>query len=129
MQQIGVKRGGGCLLKGGLFSGAYGMSRSYTFQYLPHKCLKLCPYLCEFQYTVYTRYRIAVLCGGNREYLRNITIGTEIMLGSILVPGAAEKYGLEVGDHAIAEQIVPCWECRYCKRGSYNMCELKGMSA
>ena len=51
------------------------------------------------------------------------------MLGSILVAGAAEKYGLEVGDHAIAEQIVPCWECRYCKRGSYNMCELKGMSA
>lgn len=50
------------------------------------------------------------------------------MLGSLLVPGAAEKYGLEVGDHAIAEQIVPCWECRYCKRGSYNMCELKGMS-
>jgi len=39
------------------------------------------------------------------------------------IPGAAEKYGLEIGDHAIAEQIVPCWECRYCKRGSYQMCE------
>lgn len=37
--------------------------------------------------------------------------------------GAVDKYGLELGDHAIAENIVPCWECRYCKRGSYNMCE------
>ena len=34
------------------------------------------------------------------------------------------KYGLEVGDHAIAEQIVPCWECHYCQSGHYNLCEL-----
>ena len=39
--------------------------------------------------------------------------------------GAAEKFGLEIGDHAIAENIVPCWECRYCKRGRYNMCKLE----
>lgn len=37
--------------------------------------------------------------------------------------GAAEKYKLEVGENAIAEQIVPCWDCRYCKRGGYNMCK------
>lgn len=36
--------------------------------------------------------------------------------------GAGEKYGLRVGDHAISENIVPCWECRYCKRGDYHMC-------
>jgi threonine dehydrogenase-like Zn-dependent dehydrogenase len=36
--------------------------------------------------------------------------------------GAGEKYGLEVGDHAISENIVPCWECRYCKRGDYHLC-------
>ena len=46
-------------------------------------------------------------------------IGAVVRLGE----GAGEKYGLAVGDHAIAENIVPCWECRYCKRGSYNMCE------
>ena len=40
------------------------------------------------------------------------------------VLGTAEKFGLEIGDHAIAENIVPCWECRYCKRGRYNMCKL-----
>ena len=37
--------------------------------------------------------------------------------------GAAEMYNLEVGDHAIAEQIVPCGMCRMCNKGSYNMCE------
>jgi L-iditol 2-dehydrogenase len=36
---------------------------------------------------------------------------------------AAKKHGLSVGDRAIAEQIVPCWECRYCRDGHYWMCE------
>ena len=29
----------------------------------------------------------------------------------------------EIGDRVISEQIVPCWECRFCKRGEYWMCE------
>ena len=37
--------------------------------------------------------------------------------------GAKEKYNVDVGEHAIAENIVPCWECRYCLRGNYNMCK------
>ena len=32
-------------------------------------------------------------------------------------------YGLKVGDRAIAEQIVPCGECFWCKRGEYNRCD------
>ena len=36
--------------------------------------------------------------------------------------GAGEKYGLALGDLAVSEQIVPCWKCRYCKRGQYWMC-------
>eukprot|EP00117_Sycon_ciliatum_P014339 scpid4315/ scgid1512/ Probable L-threonine 3-dehydrogenase len=36
--------------------------------------------------------------------------------------GVAQKTGLKVGDHCISEQIVPCWECRFCKRGAYHMC-------
>ena len=36
--------------------------------------------------------------------------------------GAGELYKLKVGDHAISEQIVPCGQCRYCKRGQYWMC-------
>lgn len=40
-------------------------------------------------------------------------IGEVVELGK----GAKEKYGLEIGDQAIAEQIVPCGECYYCRRG------------
>ncbi|GGI41677.1 MDR/zinc-dependent alcohol dehydrogenase-like family protein [Mammaliicoccus stepanovicii] len=29
----------------------------------------------------------------------------------------------EVGDRVISEQIVPCWDCRFCNRGQYWMCE------
>ncbi|MDQ3815420.1 MAG: alcohol dehydrogenase catalytic domain-containing protein [Armatimonadota bacterium] len=45
-------------------------------------------------------------------------IGTVVALGE----GAGERHGLELGDRAISEQIVPCWECRYCKRGQYHLC-------
>lgn len=37
--------------------------------------------------------------------------------------GSAEKFKLKVGDRILAEQIVPCWECRFCKSGKYWMCE------
>ena len=48
-------------------------------------------------------------------------VGEVVALGA----GAAEKYGLALGDLAISEQIVPCWECRFCKRGQYWMCDGK----
>jgi len=37
---------------------------------------------------------------------------------------AEEKYGLEVGEKAIAEQILPCWNCRFCNSGHYWMCQV-----
>ncbi len=46
-------------------------------------------------------------------------VGEVVALGE----GAAEKYGLALGDRAISEQIVPCWHCRYCQRGQYWMCQ------
>jgi erythritol/L-threitol dehydrogenase len=46
--------------------------------------------------------------------------GTVVELGE----GAAEKFGLAIGDKAIAEQIYPCDRCRYCLRGQYWMCEV-----
>ncbi len=46
-------------------------------------------------------------------------VGEVVALGE----GAGAKYGLELGDIAVSEQIVPCWECRYCKRGQYWMCQ------
>jgi len=44
-------------------------------------------------------------------------VGEVVALGE----GAAEKYGLEIGNLAISEQIVPCWQCRFCLRGQYWM--------
>lgn len=35
---------------------------------------------------------------------------------------AAARWGIAVGDRVTSEQIVPCWECRYCLRGQYHMC-------
>jgi threonine dehydrogenase-like Zn-dependent dehydrogenase len=48
-------------------------------------------------------------------------VGEVVALGE----GAGEKYGLALGDWAISEQIVPCWECRFCRRGQYWMCDGK----
>jgi erythritol/L-threitol dehydrogenase len=39
-----------------------------------------------------------------------------------LGPGAEDRHGLKIGDMAVSEQIVPCGECRYCRRGQYWMC-------
>lgn len=36
--------------------------------------------------------------------------------------GARGRWGVEAGDRVVSEQIVPCWECRYCLRGQYWMC-------
>jgi threonine dehydrogenase-like Zn-dependent dehydrogenase len=35
---------------------------------------------------------------------------------------ASRRWGVQVGDRATSEQIVPCWKCRYCLRGQYHMC-------
>ena len=35
---------------------------------------------------------------------------------------ASKRWGVVVGDRVVAEQIVPCEDCRYCKRGEYWMC-------
>ncbi|HEY0790284.1 MAG TPA: alcohol dehydrogenase catalytic domain-containing protein [Chthoniobacterales bacterium] len=47
-------------------------------------------------------------------------VGEVVALGE----GAGKKYGLAIGDRAISEQIVPCWECRYCRMGKYWMCQV-----
>jgi threonine dehydrogenase-like Zn-dependent dehydrogenase len=46
-------------------------------------------------------------------------IGTVVEIGS----EAEQKFGIEVGDKAVAEQILPCWNCRFCDSGHYWMCQ------
>jgi threonine dehydrogenase-like Zn-dependent dehydrogenase len=36
---------------------------------------------------------------------------------------AASRWGVSIGDRVVSEQIVPCWQCRYCRRGEYWLCE------
>ncbi len=40
---------------------------------------------------------------------------------------AREHWGIDVGDRVVVEQIVPCWECRYCTTGNYHMCQVHDM--
>jgi len=45
--------------------------------------------------------------------------------GEIVALGdnAAKKWNLTLGDWIIPEQIIPCWECRFCKSGLSYMCQ------
>ncbi|CCN50139.1 putative Alcohol dehydrogenase zinc-binding domain protein [Vibrio nigripulchritudo MADA3029] len=40
-----------------------------------------------------------------------------------IVAISEEVEGFAVGDRVISEQIVPCWDCRFCKSGQYWMCQ------
>ncbi|CAA9568392.1 MAG: Sorbitol dehydrogenase [uncultured Thermomicrobiales bacterium] len=54
---------------------------------------------------------------------RDVVPGHEFV-GAVVDLGdeARERWGVDVGDRVVSEQIVPCWTCRYCLRGQYWMC-------
>ena len=54
-------------------------------------------------------------CTAGHEYAGHV-----VALGE----GAGERHGVALGDRVIAEQIVPCGECRYCASGHYWMCQV-----
>lgn len=64
--------------------------------------------------------------GGEDPWVKAPVIPGHEFFGTVteLGEGAAEVFGLELGDKAIAEQIYPCGECRYCRSGAYWMCEV-----
>ncbi|MGQ9690547.1 MAG: zinc-binding dehydrogenase [Thermoproteota archaeon] len=64
------------------------------------------------------------LWGGENPYVKPPVIPGHEFIGRIvkLSPGT-EGTGLKIGDKAIAEQIFPCHNCRFCKSGKYWMCE------
>ena len=39
-----------------------------------------------------------------------------------LGPGAVDLHGVALGDKVVAEQVVPCGDCRYCRTGLYWLC-------
>lgn len=40
---------------------------------------------------------------------------------------ASRKWGVKTGDPIVVEQILPCWECEYCKEGNYHLCAVHNM--
>jgi erythritol/L-threitol dehydrogenase len=55
-------------------------------------------------------------------YIKAPMIPGHEFIGHVVALGEGVE-GFEIGDRVISEQIVPCWECRFCKRGQYWMCE------
>ena len=53
-------------------------------------------------------------CVAGHEYA-----GRVVALGE----GAGERHQVKIGDRVIAEQIVPCGECRFCRNDQYWMCQ------
>ncbi len=55
-------------------------------------------------------------------YIKAPMIPGHEFIGRVVQKGAAVT-DFEIGDRIISEQIVPCEECRFCRRGQYWMCE------
>ncbi len=64
--------------------------------------------------------------GGNPKFVNAPVIPGHEFIGHVARMGerATTNRNLVLGDRVIAEQIVPCWKCRYCKKGQYWMCQV-----
>lgn len=62
---------------------------------------------------------------GQAQYIKAPMIPGHEFIGRAVEIGenVAKKGEFKLGDRLISEQIVPCENCRYCKRGEYWMCE------
>ncbi len=58
-------------------------------------------------------------------YIETPVIPGHEFVGEVVDLGehAAIRHHLACGDLVVSEQIVPCWECRFCRRGQYWMCQ------
>ena len=58
-------------------------------------------------------------------YLEPPAIGGHEFIGRIVEIGenTGQTKDLQLGDRVAVEQIAPCGECRYCKRGRYSLCK------
>lgn len=44
-------------------------------------------------------------------------------LGTVVEIGPNVKGDFKLGDRVVSDQIVPCWNCRFCNTGQYWMCQ------
>jgi threonine dehydrogenase-like Zn-dependent dehydrogenase len=63
---------------------------------------------------------------GDNPYVKPPVVPGHEFFGVVdsLGEGAAQHFGVRVGERVIAEQILPCEKCRYCRTGRYWMCEV-----
>ena len=64
--------------------------------------------------------------GGAKPWVKAPVVPGHEFFGYVetLGDGAAAHFDVGLGDRVIAEQIVPCDRCRYCRSGKYWMCEV-----
>jgi 2-desacetyl-2-hydroxyethyl bacteriochlorophyllide A dehydrogenase len=55
------------------------------------------------------------------RYIEAPCIGGHEFVGKVVDTGPGVT-GFSVGDRVVSEQIVPCWECDFCRQGKYWMC-------
>lgn len=55
-------------------------------------------------------------------YIKAPMVPGHEFIGRVVDKGEAVT-DYEIGDRVISEQIVPCWDCRFCNRGEYWMCQ------
>ncbi|NLF52265.1 MAG: alcohol dehydrogenase catalytic domain-containing protein [Leptolinea sp.] len=60
---------------------------------------------------------------GQNSWVKPPFIPGHEFVGKIVQMGTDVKGDFKVGDRVVADQIVPCWECRFCKTGKYWMCQ------
>jgi 2-desacetyl-2-hydroxyethyl bacteriochlorophyllide A dehydrogenase len=67
-----------------------------------------------------------MFCGGDNPWVKAPVVPGHEFFGTVAELGedAAGHFGVSAGDRVIAEQIVPCDRCRYCRSGKYWMCEV-----
>ena len=57
------------------------------------------------------------------QYIEEGCIGGHEFIGHIVSVGRDLQDAYQVGERVIAEQIVPCGSCEYCRKGLYWLCE------
>lgn len=60
---------------------------------------------------------------GKNGWVKPPVIPGHEFLGIIVELGPDVKGDFKVGDRVVSDQIVPCWECKFCKTGKYWMCQ------
>ena len=59
---------------------------------------------------------------GSPAYIKAPMIPGHEFVGTVVEVGPDQKE-FKVGDRVVSDQIVPCWECKFCKTGRYWMCQ------